>query len=178
MFGRWFAAGCSTMVLFVLVACEPAYHDVGCWLPILRTDESTRIVVKVGDPEDRGSDTCPLPVARTFEAERSYGTVKFEWWGSPHRLYISARSNDGAPLDVSGARVEPFVDVSGSWLKEYSHRIDFSGNDLLGKPAPQDIEIEILDRDGRSLDTISAVYDTVRCSCSVPEAYEGAPELD
>lgn len=157
------------IVAILLAGCEPRYVNTDCWLPILLTDEPLRTLVDVGDRNDRSFNTCPVPVARIFEAERSNGTVKFEWWGSPHKLYISARSTDGQPLDIRGAGVEVYRDTSGSWLAEYSHNRTFSGNNLLDKPASEPISIALFGADGNLVDTIQATYDTVRCSCPVPE---------
>lgn len=132
-----------------------------------------RTLVKVGDPDDRSSNVCPVPVARTFRAERSYGAVNFEWWGSPHRLYMSAKTSDGETLDIRGGGVEVYENTSGSWLAQYARRRTFPGNSLLARPAPQSVSLEILTRDGQLLDTIRGTYDTELCSCSVPEGIEG-----
>ncbi len=159
----------------LLVGCEPSYHDVACWLPVLRTDETMRTLIRVGDREDRASDTCSAPTARAFEVQRDYGNVTFYWWGSPHRLYLSGSTADGRPLEFRGDRVEVYEDTSGSFLAEYSHRITFfQGESLLDKPAPEHVVIEILGPDGRSLETIQAEYEPVLCSCSVPEYISGA----
>jgi hypothetical protein len=140
-----------------------------CWLPVLRTDEPIRVLVNVGGRGDRSSDACPVPVARTFEIERPYGTISMEWWGSPHRLYISTTADDGRALDTRGSGIEVYEDRAGSWLREYSHRITFAGEDLLERTAPEKITIEVLTADGGVVDTIHATYDTVQCSCSVPD---------
>jgi hypothetical protein len=156
------------IVAILLAGCEPRYVNTDCWLPILRTDEPLRTIINVGDGNDRSFNTCPVPVARIFEAEARDGTVKFEWWGSPHKLYMSASLADGRPLDIRGVGIEVYEE-SGSWLAEYSHRRTFSGNNLLDKPASEPISIALFGADGDLLDTIQATYDTVRCSCPVPE---------
>lgn len=170
------AALVSVLAVFTglsLNGCEPQYHHTGCWLPVLRTDAALEVLVHVGDADDRSSNVCPVPVARTFRAERSYGTVDFEWWGSPHRLYMSAKAADGEPLNVRGAGIEIYEDTADSWLARYDRRRTFSGNNLLERPVPQPVSIEITTRDGRLLDTIQGTYDTEQCSCSVPEGIEG-----
>lgn len=156
-----------------LAGCEPPYHHTDCWLPVLRTDASMQTLVHVGDPDDQSSNVCPVPVARTLRVERAYGTVNFEWWGSPHRLYMSAKTPDGETLDIRGGGVEVYQNTSGSWLAQYASRRTFPGNDLLDRPVPQPVSIEILTRDGRLLDTIQGTYDTEQCSCSVPVGIEG-----
>jgi hypothetical protein len=161
------------IVWLPLSGCEPRYHHTGCWLPVFRTDAPIQILVHIGDPDDQGSDVCPVPVARTFRAERSYGTVNFEWWGSPHRLYMSARTSGGEMLNIRGPGIAVYENTSGSWLAQYASRRTFPGHDLLERPAPQSVSIEILTRDGRLLDTIQGTYDTEQCSCSVPEGIEG-----
>jgi hypothetical protein len=158
-----------------LAACEPPYHDVPCWLPILRTEGSTRTLVNVGDVEDRSSNRCPIPVARTFEADRVYGTINFEWWGSPHKLYMSANGENGRKLGIRGDGIEVYEDPEGSWLSAYSHKKTFPGNDLLDRPVPEGFAFEILEADGRSLDSFRATYEVVLCSCSVPNYVSGAP---
>ena len=165
----------STVLLvatFSLAGCEPRYVNTDCLLPILRTDEPIRTLVNVGDRADlRRWDICPAPTARTFEARRSYGTIKFELSGSPHRLFMVAKTDDGRTLDIRGEGIEINRNTSGSPLAEYSHRKTFSGNDLVlsQRPVPEVFAIEILGEDGQPRDTIQATYDTVLCSCAVPE---------
>lgn len=153
----------------MLAGCEPPYVDAKCWLPVLRSDEEVRTLVNVGDGQDRSSNSCPIPVPRVFEVERSYGDVKFEWWGSPHKLYMSATAPDGQRLGIRGEKVEVYENTSGSWLASYSHRIVFSGSNLLDKPASRRLTIEIVGADGTTLDSIDATYDTVECTCPVPD---------
>jgi hypothetical protein len=130
-----------------------------------------RPLVNVGDREDRTSNVCPVPVARTFAAEGAYGIVDFEWWGgSPHKLYVSAKAAGDEQLDVRGEGIEVYEDTAGSWLGRYSHVRRFSGNDFLEKPVPETFLLEIVAADGRLLETIQATYDTARCACAVPEA--------
>jgi len=170
--------GRCALVVFSCLAfagCEPPYHDVACWLPVLRTDELMRTLIQVGDREDRISNTCSVPIARLFQAERQYGDLTFYWWGSPHRLYLAGRTAAGQQLEFRGDRVESYDDSSGSFLAEYSHRITFhQGNDLLNKPTPEHVVIEVLGPDGRSLDTIQGTYEAVLCSCAVPDYISGA----
>jgi len=156
----------------VCAGCEPDYVYTDCWLPLLRTTEPVRTLINVGDHGDRTSDKCPVPVPRTFELERPYGTVNFEWWGSPHRLYISASRQ----IDVRGDGIEDYRDEAGSWLSQYSQRKTFAGESLLERPLSQRFGIEVFGADGQLLEMIDATYDTALCSCSVPEYMGRSPD--
>ena len=158
-----------------LSACEPPYHDVPCWLPVLHTDSPARPLVLVGDSRDREriSNSCPVPTAREFEIALPVGSATFFWWGSPHRLYLSARGADGEELQFSGDRVETYQNSSGSFLAEYSQRVTFlQGNDLVNtKPEAEDLVIDIVS--GQTAYSIRATYDVQLCSCSVPDHVNG-----
>jgi hypothetical protein len=145
---------------------------------VFRTDAAIQVLKNVGDAGDESSNMCPAPVARVFKVERAYGTVGFEWWGSPHRLYMSAKDPRDEMLDIRGPLVEVYEDTASSWLAQYNSRITFQGNSLLERPAAQPVSIEILSRDGRLLDTIEGTYDTEQCTCFVPEGIEGMAGFD
>ena len=159
------------IALFTLTACEPRYVYTDCLLPSLTTDLPIRTLINVGDPEDRTSDKCTVPTPRSFEATRSYGTIRFEWWGSPHRLYIAASATEGRAMEIRGDGIEPYENTTGSWLAQYAYRKTFPVENLIlsRSPAPERFAIEIMGADGQPLDSIEATYQTVTCSCAVPE---------
>lgn len=159
------------VALLSLAACEPPYVYRDCLLPTLSTDVPIRTLVNIGAPEDRTSDRCPVPTARTFEARRPYGTIKFEWWGSPHRLYIAAMADDRRALDIRGDDIEAYKNTTGSWLAQYSHVRTFPVENLIlsQRPPPEHFVIEIVGKNGQRVDTIQATYKTALCSCAVPE---------
>lgn len=159
--------------MFMLVACEPQYVYTDCLLPTLSLDVEVRTVLNMGAEGDLSSDSCPVPAARKFEARRSYGTVQFGWWGSPHKLYIAVSADDGRSIDVRGDGIEAFENPPGSWLSEFSYQKRFPVHNLVFSPEPEteSFAIEILESDGSQLETIDATYDTMRCSCAVPEFF-------
>lgn len=163
----------SVIAAFSVAACEPAYVYTDCRLPILSTDESIRTLIKVGDTEDQRRDVCTVPIARKLQTTKSYGSIRFGWWGSPHRLYVDAKTNDGRALDVRGDGIMDYDNASGSWFAEFSHRRSFPGRHSItaARPPPERFAIQIFGPDGQPLDTIQATYDTVVCSCAVPEAF-------
>lgn len=163
-----------TTVLPLLLGCEPPYVEVDCWLPVLRTEEPVAVLLHHGERGDRNSNYCPVPTPRVFRVDRPYGTVNFEWWGSPHRLYLSATSHDGRPLDIRGPEITVYRNTAGSWLAAYSHRRTFEGHNLLDpQPPTESITIEILDPEGQRLDTLQGTYEPLRCKCFVPDYVAG-----
>ena len=161
----------SITITAILAGCEPRYLYTDCLLPTMDSDVPIDLIMLVGDPQDRASDTCTPSLARTFEMRRAYGTIKFEWWGSPHRLYLRATRSDGQALAIRGDGIEVYENASGSWLSEYSHRKTFPVENLLLSDRPDEVPftVEIV-ADGQLIDVIGATYRAQLCSCSVPEA--------
>src|SRR5258706_12251795 len=73
-----------------------------CFLPVLRTNEVTRVLKRV-------PDACPVPVARTVAVTRPYGAVYLEWSVSTRGLLMRASSHDNkTKYVIAGEGVQPF----------------------------------------------------------------------
>lgn len=141
------------------------HHTANCWLPNLVLDVPSRVLVHVGDRADRASDSCPVPVARLIQVQRPYGELEFELWGSPHRLYMVGRLEDGSALRINGDQVEPYRPKSPSWLDKYSHRRTFLGDNFGAQPESVAFSVAVLDSRGETLDELRLVYRPEFCTC-------------
>jgi hypothetical protein len=144
-------------------ACGSPYVS-DCRMPTLRAAEPLRVLRNVGDDEDQYKYvTCPVPLPTKFEADRPYGKLRFEWWGS--RLYMSAEQDDGQQLDIRGDGIEH--ETFRAHLIGYSHRKRFPFEHFIEPAGPEIFTVQILGADGLLLDEIDfTAENNVVCRCA------------
>jgi hypothetical protein len=154
-------------LLFALFAtgCNPIPYHQACNLPSLKSDSAYETLDQVGT-WGIFSDYCSESLARAIEFRKPYGVIKMEWWGSPHRLYMSARALDDHPLQISGAGVDLFQATPDSdFMDQYQYVVTFAGQSFLAPPPDQSINLEILESRGEVVGDLELVYSTKRCTC-------------
>ena len=154
---------------FILSGCNPIPSHTKCNLPFLDVNSEIIAIEKIGT-WGVYQNYCPKPIERVFEVERNFGVIKFEWWGSPHRLYLSVKGSekDFSELSINNSVVIlEKVDIDSGWLSQYSHRVTFPNNDFT-KPILPNIKFELLVKngDGDKIDSIEMSYSTRICTCS------------
>jgi hypothetical protein len=136
-----------------------------CFLPVLHTNEVTRVLERV-------RDTCPVSVAKTTAVIRPYGAIYLEWTVSTRALLMRASSaNDEIKYEISGYGVEPYSSRPPSTeYKQYTHLKMFPGNDFNESPPLAEsfsIIVTPVPGSGQSFtDEVFFQYDTVQCTCS------------
>lgn len=143
-----------------------------CFLPVLRTNETVKVLSVVGQPGSRG-DSCPAPVPTKLAIGREYGALYLEWGVSTHFLVMRASSyDDQVNFDISGSGVKPYRSPAPSTAYQgYTHIKMFPGSDF--NPTPPITEgfsviVKHPNRVGEQLeDEIQFQYDTVQCTCTL-----------
>lgn len=141
------------------------YAENDCWLPDLVVNVPVETLMRVGDRGDRRSDSCPVPVPRVITTVRPYGSLRFELWGSSHRLYMTGKATDGTALQFGGDGVDAYRRNTDSWLSQYSHYRRFAGSDFADAPETAAFDLSIQDANGVELEQLSLTYRTQRCRC-------------
>ncbi len=94
--------------------------------------------------------------------------MRLEWHGSPHRLYMIARSAEGLELEIAGDGVETF---EADFLSErYTSVKTLPGQNFLEAPAHVEFTLSIADFDGTVFESIEFTYSTIECTCAVYDA--------
>lgn len=157
----------AAIAIFLAVsACNPIPSRVSCNLPDLRVNSE---VTSIGT-WSLYQNYCPTPVERVFEVERAFGTIKFEWWGSPHRLYMAIVDSSEGPLLLAVEspilKLEK-VKIERGWLSQYSNRITFPNNDST-EPTLAEINFDLLinNADGVIIDKLEMHYSIKGCTCA------------
>ena len=95
--------GSATLAVFILPIYAffasyyvPADH-FPCSMPSVETSLPGRTIDGIGTT-GFFDDSCPVPVAREQELDRTYGVINLRLQDSQHRLRISARTHEGEPL--------------------------------------------------------------------------------
>ena len=164
----------SALLLFALglVSCGTKQ---ACFLPVLRTNETVRVMSVVGQSGSR-RDSCPVAVPTKLAIRRGYGTVYLEWGVSSHFFVMRASSFDGqTPFEIGGVGVRPYSTIPPSTEHQgFTHIKMFPGNDFQSSPPTAEsfsISVKHPDRTGEELDDeIQFQYDTVQCTCTL---YDG-----
>ena len=157
------------IVSFALYSFVPLFipNYYPCSLPSLESPIPSTTLEEVGT-SGYFEDQCPAPIPSVMEFERSYGTIRMHWWGSPHRLYMVGTTADGVSLDFGGSRVEPFeANWAGSLLADYSNRVTFSGGSYIESTSEQ-VLLEVYDG-GALLERLELRYVPIRCECVASE---------
>jgi hypothetical protein len=158
---------------FTFGGCNPIPSHTQCNLPYLEKSSEFFVVEEIGT-WGFYKNYCPEPINRVFEVRRSFGVIKFEWWGSPHRLYMSVQGDakDIVQISINASNLTlERVDIDHGWLSQYSHRITFPNNDFVKPVLPDaDFELVIKDGDGVVIDRLDMRYTTVVCTCSSIDA--------
>ena len=147
----------------------PADH-YACSLPSVESSLPSRTIDGIGTT-GYFDDTCPVPIAREQELDRNYGVINLYFWGSPHRLRISARTHEGEPLWIWSARSDA-VRMGGSRLPSDSSVFTFQGrrNFLPSQPPlPEETKtfsIRVSRPHGELLEEIELRYAPVVCTCA------------
>lgn len=138
-------------------------------MPSVETSLPSRTIDGIGTTE-YFDDTCPVPIAREQELDRTYGVINLYLWGSPHRLRISARTYEGEPLWIWSAGSDN-VRLGRSSLPTDSIVITFQGrrNFLPSQPPRREetetFSVSVSRPDGELLEQMELRYAPVVRTC-------------
>ena len=150
-------------------ACNPIPSHVSCNLPDLMVNSQVTSINTIGT-WGVYQNYCPKPIERVFAVKRAFGSIKFEWWGSPHRLYMTIEDSSEGPLLLaieSPILTLEKVNIERGWLSQYSSRITFPNNDSTAPILPEaKFDLLIKNADGDIVDKLEMHYSVKECTCT------------
>lgn len=168
--------GSATLAVFVLPIFAflasyyvPADH-FPCSMPSVETSLPGRTIDGIGTT-GFFDDSCPVPVAREQELDRTYGVINLRLQDSQHQLRISARTHEGEPLRIWSARSDA-VRRDGSSPPSDSSVLTFKGQRYLLPSIPpmrdetETFSISVSRPQGELLEEIELHYAPVVCTCA------------
>jgi hypothetical protein len=155
-------------IALLIVGCNPIPSNLPCNLPDISADVPIMTVESVGT-WGIYQDYCPVEINRSFTISRDFGVIKFEWRGSPHRLYIAVLNDFDYDFELLTNHPEiklQGLDSDSEPLSSYTAKITFP-NQRYAEPtvSVQEIELIIKDRKKKIIDQIIMTYSSKECTC-------------